>query len=458
MGNNVDDWRKNPRFRSISVTFSSPRPWAVVSVLLAAVLGFQAGLSQNWWKLFSDGTSNKNTNLTSGLHAHLSICPISVAQYEGCEDHNHVRPVACFPRDPPPPAKPCSQCSRHVHLAPGYDSSLSITVSYTIDYSCGKHVDTYVMVGEDPANLDLKFMANHESSSAQIRQYTSTACMAEDPTKCHRKGIHWCHTEHFGTYQSDWYFHVPLTGLRPQTTYYYMIYPPPCQQHDVFTFRFKTAPVKGEGYGLTLAVLADAGLSDDTTSTLHHISSDPNIHGMIIAGDIGYPERNHRVWDEWFHEYEFALSRIPTFTSPGNHDMDTDCCDWTTFKAYEHRFYMPQVQPAVMTPACHEREAGPNYNVGSYDYGNAFYSAVMGPVHIIVLNTYTYSKTNSKQYQWLVQELQSVDRILTPWLFVVAHANIYETFKRHLDEYPQRTMKNAMESLFNMDGVNIFFS
>ena len=379
-------------------------------------------------------------------------CPQGTFTYAGCEDAASIRPVGCYPRDRAPPPKPCRGCSDHVHLAPGKDDpSTSITISYTLDFSCGKHAETFVMVGEDPNNLDLKFL----DYPGEIGHYTSTACMAEDPAQCKRKGISYCHSEHFGTYISDWYHHVQTFGLEPNTKYFFQIHPSPCDESVIF--HFTTPPRIGTNQKLRLAVVGDTGFNIETLTTFQHIENEkPDM--LIIPGDITYPDRNHRVWDEWFTKFASVLSHTPLMVAPGNHDHDTDCCDYTTFKAFQNRFLMPEVQPAEMSPSCATQISGPLENSGSYDYGNAFYSVKVGIAHIIVLNTYTDLSDGSKQLKWLRRELKSVDRMLTPWLIVVAHASIYETFSRHKDERAPIEMKKRFERLFNIYGVNLFLS
>lgn len=48
----------------------------------------------------------------------------------------------------------------------------------------------------------------------------------------------------------------------------------------------------------------------------------------------------------------------------------------------------------------------------SFDYGN---------IHLVMLNTETDFTINSPQYNWLAQDLSSVNRALTPWLIVTGH-------------------------------------
>uniref|UniRef100_A0A7S2JQG5 Acid phosphatase n=1 Tax=Leptocylindrus danicus TaxID=163516 RepID=A0A7S2JQG5_9STRA len=95
---------------------------------------------------------------------------------------------------------------------------------------------------------------------------------------------------------------------------------------------------------------------------------------------------------------------------------------------------------------------------GRYDWGNSYFSTTYGPAKIIFMNSYTASHVGSNQYQWMESELRSIDRRTTPWLFVVVHCPIYNTFENHHDEAQTIEFKEAMEPLFVKHHVNIVFS
>ena len=394
--------------------------------------------------------------------------------YQGCPEKNHMRPVACYPRDASwlLRRQVCPEhCASGIHLAPGKHLTNSMTISFSLDFTCDKpeHPDSaYILVGTDPNNLE-----RAENIKSTIKQYNSTSCMAEDPQECITETKHWCTTKHFDLYVSDWSVHLTLADLEPGTKYYYTTYPRPCaSSSQVFTsngltneagdriFSFKTASDHSSPEtSMKLAILGDTERTPNTDITMSHVyKSSSEFTAMILAGDLAYAYRDHRSWDRWLGQYEELFATTPFLISPGNHDQDTDCCDWTNFKAYENRFQMPQVKSAISTPACQELASGPDYNSGTYDYGNAFYSVVIGPVHIIVLNTYTALDRHGEQYYWFEREIKRVNRTKSPWLFIVAHANIYETFKKHKNEDPQVRMKKRMESLFVKYKVNLFLS
>ena len=71
------------------------------------------------------------------------------------------------------------------------------------------------------------------------------------------------------------------------------------------------------------------------------------------------------------------------------------------------------------------------------------YSFDVGPVHIIYYSTEHDFLPNSTQYAWLENDLDSVNRSITPWLIVRSHRPMYSSFqgrdfiKEKLQEYTE---------------------
>jgi hypothetical protein len=81
---------------------------------------------------------------------------------------------------------------------------------------------------------------------------------------------------------------------------------------------------------------------------------------------------------------------------------------------------MPQIQDAIVGKVTKKRDVDLNnmYQL-PYDFGNSFYSYSNGMVHSIVLNSFADFEPGSNQYNWLVDEIQKVDRKIYPWLIVL---------------------------------------
>lgn len=130
------------------------------------------------------------------------------------------------------------------------------------------------------------------------------------------------------------------------------------------------------------------------------------------------------------------------------------------FQSYETRFRMPQVQPAQVSVLDLSDDLDMNelpYPL-PYEWGNAYYSFAYGPSKHIVLSAYSSMEPDSQQYQWLVEELASVDRDKTPWLLVSIHVPLYNTYKTHHHDLQMAAAQSNLESLFVKHTVNMVFT
>jgi len=158
------------------------------------------------------------------------------------------------------------------------------------------------------------------------------------------------------------------------------------------------------------------------------------------------------------------FSAIPTQIALGNHDLDTYKGGWIydidesveIALAYEHRFQMPQIRPPIRDLASLKgfTTDGQPRDFVPYEYGNAYYSFTFGPSKHIVLSSFSSFREGSLQYEWLISELKSVDRSVTPWLIVMLHCPLYTTFKTHRHEIFVTDAQAILEPLFVEYTVN----
>ena len=158
------------------------------------------------------------------------------------------------------------------------------------------------------------------------------------------------------------------------------------------------------------------------------------------------------------------FSAIPTQIALGNHDLDTYKGGWIydidesveIALAYEHRFQMPQIRPPIRDLASLKgfTTDGQPRDFVPYEYGNAYYSFTFGPSKHIVLSSFSSFREGSLQYEWLLSELKSVDRSVTPWLIVMLHCPLYTTFKTHRHEIFVTEAQAILEPLFVEYTVN----
>mmetsp|Transcript_14786 Transcript_14786/g.23127 ORF Transcript_14786/g.23127 Transcript_14786/m.23127 type:complete len:679 (-) Transcript_14786:102-2138(-) len=236
--------------------------------------------------------------------------------------------------------------------------------------------------------------------------------------------------------------------------------PPPPEMKGSFI----TAPLPGEGAGYTKLVfmgdLSQTSRTRDTMAVLQKFRK--RYAAIILAGDLAYPDKDPRKWESWFDlmdDYSVTAD-LPLHVAPGNHDIDRHEFNGEIYVAYEQRFMMPQVQPPTKPPYNGEQRIE-MYDIPwplEYEYGNAYYSFIYGLSYNIILSSYSDFAPGSIQYEWLVKELESVDRTVTPWLLVTMHCPMYNTFALHTKDIQMKKAREILEPLFVKHKVNVVFA
>lgn len=130
--------------------------------------------------------------------------------------------------------------------------------------------------------------------------------------------------------------------------------------------------------------------------------------GIISMGDLSYANGDEKLWDSFGNLIDIATSSLPMMTTSGNHEWQDDSN--RLFTAYLSRFDNPTIPDG-------SRQLYYSYNVGL--------------AHIVMVAGYctemTSTKTQpclasgSRQMEWLKADLASVNKTVTPWVFVVFH-------------------------------------
>lgn len=393
----------------------------------------------------------------------------------------------------------CAGAIRHVLLSVGHDPSTSMIVTFASVPSKYPAPVGGVLIGTSPGEMNAVVLEEEPPSGYNL-------------TVSPRRG------NYGNLYVSPYYHHVMIRDLKPNTVYYYqpqvhhskegfqkynlrhsddnkfeseldmeqalkeaafeeededsdrrlMQWPPydgskhECPSPDRIR-SFKTAPVVGSE-SVNLAIIGDLGQFPHSEDTMSRIERDrEKVDAIILAGDIAYNNEDHRRWDTFFDfldDYPI-VDRIPLQVCPGNHDIDKYPDRNEIFLAYENRFRMPQVKPAELGvydgPSGSLNMDRPPYPL-PYDWGNSFYSFSYGPAHIIMINAYTSMEPNSTQHRWIIQELKSVDRTVTPWVLAVLHVPLYNTFDLHHHDLQMIAAKQHLEPIFVQHGVNLVFT
>ena len=322
-----------------------------------------------------------------------------------------------------------------IHIAQGFNST-DMTISWLTNDNCFSHV----AYGTNNESLD---NIAHGSSSSYEFYYNNNQ------------------------YKSGYLHHVLLTNLQPLTIYYYK-----CGDFMLQIvsniFNFKTLPKIGYKSKLTFGILGDIGQTKNSVSTLNHLIREHDIDMILHAGDLSYADCNQPLWDSYGEMIEPLASYKPWMVCPGNHEIEFNGTDYMNlFTAFEKRYRMPYVKPAefgdVIIKSAINPKTGMPYCTPSifqteYNFGNSFYSFDSGLAHTIFLNPYTNSSPTSLQYNWLENNLASIDRSITPWVIIVMHCPWYSSNINHYADTQTVLMRESMESLFYQYNVNIVFN
>lgn len=258
-------------------------------------------------------------------------------------------------------------------------------------------------------------------------------------------------------YTSGIIHHVRLTGLKPNTVYYYRCGDPSAAAMSGL-YHFKTMPISGpQSYPSKIAIVGDLGLTYNSTATISHVASNkPDL--LLLVGDVTYAnlyltngtgadcyscafphspihETYQPRWDYWGRYMQHLISKVPIMAVEGNHEIEEQV-DHKTFVSYSSRFAFPSEE--------------------SQSNSTFYYSFNAGGIHFVMLGAYIAYNESADQYKWLERDLAKVDRDVTPWLVATWHPPWYTTYNAHYRE--AECMRVAMEDLLYSYGVDAVFN
>ncbi len=193
------------------------------------------------------------------------------------------------------------------------------------------------------------------------------------------------------------YFHdVELTGLRPDTAYYFI-----CGETNNWSqeLRFKTGPANASNTRFVVAGDSYSDIKIRDTLSEHFMAQSPDF--VLVGGDIVSRWNDQDLWNNFFNHIQKTWKTPEGFSVPmipgiGNHDVTGPGLEANyDYSAWYERFELP---------------------------GNEqWYSLDWGPdIHIIVLDT--EQSTSAEQTEWLAADLEAHNDTL--WKIVMFHRNI----------------------------------
>lgn len=159
---------------------------------------------------------------------------------------------------------------------------------------------------------------------------------------------------HSGSAVTQYYHHVKLDNLVPNTTYYYVLghqgYDPTTSGRVGEVATFRTAPAAGGTGTFSFTAFGDQGVGYNALATNSLIADlDPRFHlamgdmSYALEGEGGHPKEDKydaRKWDSFFAQNDPVSSGIPWMVALGNHEME----GWYDYHGYggmRARFTMP---------------------------------------------------------------------------------------------------------------------
>ncbi|MDZ7661005.1 metallophosphoesterase family protein [Thiohalophilus sp.] len=197
-----------------------------------------------------------------------------------------------------------------------------------------------------------------------------------------------------------------LSGLTPDTRYYYAIYHDGERVHGGEAYYFRTAPPTGEARPLRLWVIGDPGYAGPQQQKVrdaalawldrHQRTGLPALDVWLTTGDNAYTSgSNPQFQNAFFEPYAGLLRRQPIWPAYGNHDARRN--------VFFDIFTLPQ-----------------NGESGGLASGTEhYYSIDYGNLHVIMLDTQAGDLgRESAMLDWLKQDLAATQQ---PWKIVVLH-------------------------------------
>ncbi|MGW2253146.1 purple acid phosphatase family protein [Kitasatospora sp. NPDC001660] len=241
----------------------------------------------------------------------------------------------------------------------------------------------------------------------------------------------------------QYYLHVALEDLEPDTTYYYGVghqgFDPAAQQRISTLNTFRTAPSRDHRWGkvyepFTFTAFGDQGVSKHAEGNDHVIlAQNPAFH--LHAGDICYADPkgsgqdsdkdayDARTWDAFLAQTETVAAKVPWMVSYGNHDMEA----WYSSNGYggeNARFYLPDNGPDPrVVPGVYSFRYK-NVGVISLDANDVSYEI---PVNLGI--------SAGKQTKWLARTLKDLRSDETvDFIVVFFHHCAFSTTTAHASE------------------------
>ncbi|KAK3162202.1 hypothetical protein QOZ80_1BG0086710 [Eleusine coracana subsp. coracana] len=258
----------------------------------------------------------------------------------------------------------------------------------------------------------------------------------------------------FGWHDPGYIHSAVMTGLQPSQSYTYRYGSDSVGWSDKTTFR---TPPAGGSDELSFVIFGDMGKAPLDPSVEHYIQPGSisvakavakeiqtgKVDSIFHIGDISYATGFLVEWDFFLHLITPLASQVSYMTAIGNHERDyaesgsvyvTPDSGGECGVPYESYFPMPSVAK-----------------------DKPWYSIEQGSVHFIVISTEHEWSEKSEQYNWMDEDLSSVDRSRTPWIIFIGHRPMYSSHGGLLPNVDSNFVASVEPLLLNYQVDLVFF-
>ncbi len=237
---------------------------------------------------------------------------------------------------------------------------------------------------------------------------------------------------------------VTVTGLMPDTLYYYSVGSVSRMLAGADTCSFRTHPLPGQPKPLRLWVTGDAGTADDHAQAVRDAFESANgtnaVHAWLQLGDNAYMEGTDEQYQAaMFDMYAARLRQTPVWTTTANHE--TYSTDWNGRYPYLNIFTVPTLGEA-----------------GGVASGTAlYYSFDVGMVHVISLDSMLSDRSpDGEMASWLRADLAAATN---RWLIAFFHHPPYTKGSHDSDSETELIeMRQNIVPLLEAGGVDLVLS
>jgi len=189
------------------------------------------------------------------------------------------------------------------------------------------------------------------------------------------------------------------------------------------------------------------GASIATTNLIQKELSQKHYDMALHIGDISYAVGYAHRWEQFFAQWEPIATQVPYMVCIGNHEYD---------------FIQQDFQPSWGDYGNDSfGECGVPYNKRFHMTGNdsptknLWFSYNYGSVHLVFISTEHNFTAGSPQSEWLEQDLEDVNKSITPWIILSGHRPLYTSNAFSGDQAISVHMRTALEPLMLKYGVDL---